>query len=125
MATWHLHSGANLFGAEQRLSSQAPFTSAARRLDPGNTDSIADAASSNSGADADNLTRRLMSQGSRESPWNLSPSLMNIGETQAAGMNFNQDLIGTRFRGRNFFYLPLTINFGDNSGFHDSSLFLI
>src|SRR5262245_27400219 len=124
MAARHLHSGANLFGAEQSLSSQAPFTSPTGRLDPRNADPITDTTRANTGADGNNLPCRLMSQGSWESPRDLPPGLMHIGETQPAGMNFDQDLIGPRLRRRNFFDFPLTVYLRDNGSFHDSSLSL-
>src|SRR4030095_13155240 len=121
MATRHLHAGANLFRAEQGLPSQAPFTSPACRLHPRNPDPIADASSTDTSADADNFARRLVSQRTWEGTWNFSPGLMNIGEAQPTRMNLDQDLIGTRLRRRNLFDLPLAIDLGDNSGFHDSS----
>jgi hypothetical protein len=125
MGTRHLHAGANLFGAKQGLSPQAPLTSPTGRLDPRNTNPITDTPRADTGADGNNLTCRFMSQGSWESPRNLPSGLMYVGETQPAGMNLDQNLIGTRFRLRHFFDLPPAIFLGDNSSFHDSSFCLV
>jgi hypothetical protein len=89
-------------------------------LDPRDTYSVSDPARGDTGTHGDDLPDRLVSQDAGEIARELAPGLVDVGVTDAAGADLDQDLIWTGFRFRDLPEFPCAMNRGDHCGSHVS-----
>ena len=118
VAAGNLHAGAHGLLAEDWLAASAPLAAAARVLNPGNADPVADPPRCHAGADCDDLADRFMAKSTRKITRKLSTSLVHISVAQAASMDLDENLAWSRLRGLCLFNFPPAVGGGDDSCSH-------
>jgi hypothetical protein len=103
-----------LVGAKMFAPAQAPFASAAGRLDPRNTDAVSEVSRPYTRTDRDNLTHGVVAENSRERARKMSERLVNIGVANTARVHLDENLIRTQLGLRNVLNFPWTVHRSDN-----------
>jgi hypothetical protein len=90
-------------------------------LNPRNPDPISHVAVGHGRAECDDLSGRFVADGPGKLGGEIPPGDVDIGITDAAGVNLDQDLTGTRLRVRYFSNLPRAVRRGNDCCLHDNA----
>jgi hypothetical protein len=89
-------------------------------LHPGHSNAVADLPRSYALADFNDFANRLVPKGPWKLRWNMAIRDVNVGVTEPAGTNLDEDLVWARAGFGNFLYLPLLTYRWNNGCSHDN-----